>query len=210
MLKVALTGGIATGKTHVLRRFGQYQVPTIDADDLVHEALRAGTPESRAIADRFGADVLAPDGAVNRKVLAARVFDNADARHVLEAILHPAVYRAIGQWFVDLRQAGSRLCVADVPLLYETGYESAFDVVIVTACDPEEQVRRFMQRDGATEAEARLRLVAQMPIAEKVKRATFVVWTTGTLEQTDRQVDSVLEELKRLSQTATPGRPPIT
>ena len=195
MLKVALTGGIATGKTHALRRLRQLEVPTIDADDLVHGALRAGTPASLAIAQHFGAEVLGPDGAVDRKALGIRVFRDPEARHALEGILHPQVYRAIQAWFDELTASGAPLGVADIPLLFETQHESDFDVVVVTACAPLEQIRRVMRRDGASEPEAKQRVDAQMPIEEKVKRADFVVWTDGTLDETDRQVRAVYAAL---------------
>ncbi len=196
MLKVALTGGIATGKTYALRRFRQLDVPTIDADDLVHEAQRAGTPATKAITEQFGAGVLDPDGGVNRKALAARVFGDPQARRMLEGILHPPVYQMIQQWLAGLAAAGATMGIAAIPLLFETQHEADFDVVVVTACDPDEQVRRVVVRDATTEAEARQRLAAQMPVAEKVKRATFVIWTRGTLQDTYAQVDTVWIALK--------------
>jgi dephospho-CoA kinase len=195
MLKVALTGGIATGKTYVLRRLYQLGVPTIDADDLVHGALQAGTPATIAVGERFGAEVLDPDGSVNRKALAARVFSDAEARRALEGLLHPPVYDMIQQWLAKLMATGAPIGIAAIPLLFETHHEADFDVVVVTACDPDEQVRRIVVRDGATEAEARLRIAAQMPVDEKTRRATFVIWTRGTLPDTYAQVDAVWAEL---------------
>jgi dephospho-CoA kinase len=196
MLKVALTGGIATGKTYVLRRLRHLEVATIDADDLVHEALRAGTPATAAITAQFGDHVLEPDGAVNRKVLAARVFGDPEARRILEGILHPPTYLAIQRWFAGLAAAHAPLGVAAIPLLFETGHETDFDAVVVTACDPDEQVRRVVVRDGTTEVEARQRLAAQMPVEEKVRRADFVIWTRDTLQDTYAQVDAVWIALK--------------
>jgi dephospho-CoA kinase len=199
MLKVALTGGIATGKTYALRRLRQLGVPTIDADDLVHDAQRAGTPVTSAITEQFGAGVLDPDGGVNRKALAVRVFGDPQARQVLEGILHPPVYQVIRQWLADQAAAGATMGIAAIPLLFETQHEADFDAIVVTACDPEEQVRRVVMRDGATEAEARQRLAAQMPVAEKVKRATFVIWTRGTLQDTYAQVEAAWVALRDLA-----------
>lgn len=196
MRRVALTGGIATGKTYVLERLRAAGVPVIDADDLVHGALLPGTPAAAAISQQFGPDVLDADGAVNRRALGARVFADSSARRTLEAILHPAVYDAIQQWFDDLKSSGAPLGVAAIPLLYETQHEADFQAVVVTACKPETQIRRVTERDGLSEGEARRRLAAQLPIEEKVNRADFVIRTDGTREETDRQVDETLEKLR--------------
>ena len=199
MLRVALTGGIATGKTQVLRHVLARGVAAIDADDLVHAALLSGTAASRAISSQFGPEIMEPDGAVNRKALGVRVFSDAVARHTLETILHPTVYDAIRQWFEDSASAGMAMGVAAIPLLYETGHERDFDAVVVTACEPAAQLQRMISRDSLSGEEARHRLAAQLPIGEKVRRADFVIRTDGTVEDTDRQVDDVLEKLRARS-----------
>ena len=197
MLKVALTGGIATGKSGVLERFRRRGVPVIDADRLVHQALAGGTAVSRAVAARFGPGVVAPDGAIERRKLAALVFSDSAARQDLESMVHPEVYRAVEAWFAERSADGTdAFGVADIPLLYETGRASSFDRVIVATCDPELQVRRIVARDGLSESEARQRLAAQWPIADKVSRADFVIWTDGSMEKTDRQVDEVVRTLQ--------------
>jgi dephospho-CoA kinase len=189
MLRVALTGGIATGKSHVRRRFEALGVRTIDSDTLVHEALGPNTDTTRAIARRFGDDVIASDGSIDRPKLGALVFANDQARRDLEALLHPMVYAAIVRWFEDRARAGDRMALADIPLLFETGREKEFDVVVVAACSPEEQLRRVMSRDGLSSDAARQRIAAQLPIDDKLRRADHVIWTTGSLAETDRQVD---------------------
>jgi dephospho-CoA kinase len=195
MLKVALTGGIATGKSHVLEQFRKRGVPCLDADVLAHGVESAGTEATQAIAARFGAGVLAADGAVDRMKLAPIVFADPGARRDLEAIVHPAVYRAIaaGLRGFDLL-GGYPLAVVDVPLLYETGHAADFDRVIVTICPPEMQIARLVER-GMAPAEARQRLDAQMPTAEKAARADFVIRTNGTFAETDRQIDEVYRTL---------------
>lgn len=197
MLRIALTGGIATGKTHVRRRFEALGIDTIDSDALVHEALGPRTPATASIAHRFGDGVIAPDGSVDRRRLGERVFADDKARHDLERLLHPAVYAAIGEWFAARRRAGTPLGIADIPLLYETGHQGDFDAIVVVACDPDEQVRRVVARDGLSADAARQRLAAQMPIGDKIRRADYVLWTNGTLEDTDRQVDELSKTLKR-------------
>jgi dephospho-CoA kinase len=107
-------------------------------------------------------------------------------------IVHPAVYSAIDRWFRS--QSGDiDLAVADIPLLFETAHEGDFDVVIVAACSPEEQLRRLMERDRMSDADARSRIAAQLSIDEKVRRADYVVWTTGTAEETERQVRDIIK-----------------
>jgi dephospho-CoA kinase len=193
--RVALTGGIATGKSHVRARLAALGVPTIDADVLAREVVAPGTAGLASVVERFGADVLNVTGALDRRKLAAIVFADAAARHDLEAIIHPAVQRATDDWFAALDPATHPFAIADIPLLYEVGRDRAFDAVIVAACDPETQVRRVMARDEVTEAEARQRLAAQLPIEEKVRRADFVILTEGTVEETDQQVRRVHQRL---------------
>jgi dephospho-CoA kinase len=195
-VKVALTGGIATGKSHVLRRFAALGVPTIDADVLSREVVAPGMPALDAIAQRFGGEVLDATGALNRRALGDRIFADATARQALEAIVHPAVYAAIDAWFTQLQADGATgVAVADIPLLYETGHEGDFDRVIVTRCTPDQQIARLKARDGLTEAEARQRLAAQWPVEEKAARAHYVIDTNGSVADTDQQVETVLARL---------------
>jgi dephospho-CoA kinase len=191
MRRVALTGGIATGKSHVRSQFESLGVHTIDADTLARDVVAAGTPGLAAVVTRFGRAVLDRDGTLDRRKLASIVFANADARRDLEHIIHPSVKAAIDAWFECLGQGTFDFAIADIPLLYETGRERDFDAVIVTACDPDTQVRRVMARDGATDAEARARIAAQLPIEEKVRRADYVIRTDGTFDDTDAQVQVV-------------------
>lgn len=198
LLKVALTGGIATGKTYVLERLRALGVPVIDADRFAHRALEPGTAGAGAVVARFGPSIIRPDGTIDRRKLAGLVFDDAKGRRDLEAIVHPEVYRAIDAWFRErAAEGGSDFGVADVPLLYETGHESSFDRVIATVCNPECQLKRIMSRDGLTDTDARKRLSAQWPAAEKARRADFVIHTDGSMEDTDQQVDALARELRR-------------
>jgi dephospho-CoA kinase len=196
MLRVALTGGIATGKSYCLQRFATLGAPTIDADRLARDAVAPGSPGLRAIADRFGAGVLAADGTLDRPALGRVVFADMKARAALEAIVHPEVYRRIREWYANL-PAATLLAIADIPLVFETGHNHDFDAVIVAACAPAEQLRRVMARDGLPESDARARIAAQWPIAEKVARATHVIWTDRGYEETNRQVGDVYTALAR-------------
>jgi dephospho-CoA kinase len=156
-----------------------------------------GTEATQAIAARFGAEVLAADGSVDRSRLAPIVFADAQARRELEAIVHPAVYRAIAAGLRAFELIGDApLAIVDVPLLYETGHQSDFARVIVTACPADTQIRRLVAR-GLTDAEARQRLAAQTATEEKTARADFVIHTDGPFEDTNRQVDEIVAALHR-------------
>jgi dephospho-CoA kinase len=195
--RVALTGGIATGKSHVRERFERLGVPTIDSDRLARDAVAPGSPGLAAVIERFGRGVLDADGALDRQKLATIVFADEQARKTLESIIHPEVRRATDAWFTTLDPARHPYAIADIPLLFEVNRDRDFDVVIVVAAEPETQIRRVMQRDGLSEPEARQRLAAQLPIDEKVRRADFVIRTDGPQEDTDRQVREVWERLRR-------------
>jgi dephospho-CoA kinase len=195
MLKIALTGGIATGKSYVLAGFRRLGVPCLDADELAHGVMAAGAEATALIAARFGAEVIAADSSVDRTKLGPIVFADSSARRDLEAIVHPAVYRAIAAGLRGFELVGDGpFAVVDVPLLYETGAEKNFDRVIVTTCAPETQLARLRER-GLTEDAARQRLAAQWQSDRKTSRADFVLTTDGTREETDRQVGEIYRTL---------------
>jgi dephospho-CoA kinase len=194
MLRVALTGGIATGKSYCLVHFAELGVPVVDADRLAREAVTPGSPGLRAVVERFGREVLAADGSLDRPALGRIVFRDPRARAALEAIIHPEVYRHIREWFANL-PPGTRVAMADIPLVFETGHNHDFDAVVVAACSSDEQVRRVMTRDGLSERDARARLAAQWPIEEKVKRADYTIWTDREFSDTDKQIAEVYQRL---------------
>jgi dephospho-CoA kinase len=198
--RIGLTGGIATGKSHVRARFDELGVPTIDADVLAREAVAPGSQGLAAVVKRFGRGVLDESGALNRAALATIVFADPAARRDLEAIVHPIVRRQAGEWFRALDPARHPFAIADIPLLFETGGNRDYATVIVTACDPETQVTRVMERDGISETQARQRLAAQLPIDEKVRRADHVIRTDGSFEETDRQVRDLFAILSSIVQ----------
>jgi dephospho-CoA kinase len=198
MLKIALTGGIATGKSYVLRQFLHRGVPCLDADELAHGVMAAGTEATSLIAERFG-DVLAADGSVDRTKLGPIVFADATARRELEALVHPAVYRAIAAGLRGFeRLGGAPFAVVDIPLLYETGHGAAFDKVIATVCSPDRQRVRLMAR-GLTLEQADQRLSVQLPAEEKAGRADYVIRTDGDPSETDARVAALTRELSQLA-----------
>ena len=196
LLRVALTGGIATGKSYCLKRFGALGAPTIDADTLAREVVAPGTPGFQEVVDRFGEVMVKLDGSLDRQRLGARVFWDPDSKRALEAIIHPRVYEAIQRWFEgEARTSHAPAAIADIPLLFETGREADFDVVVVVACPPAVQRQRLIRRNGLTSDEADQRIASQLPIEDKVRRAHFVIDTSGNFEQTDRQVAEIWNRL---------------
>jgi dephospho-CoA kinase len=201
MKRVALTGGIATGKSVVRAELERLGVPTVDADVVARDVVARGTPARAAILARFGPGVLDDHQELDRRKLGSIVFTDQSARRDLERIVHPAVRAAIDVWVGAKEREGHDIAVAVIPLLYETGRERDFDAVVTTACSADEQLRRVMSRDSLTEVEARQRIVAQLSTEEKVRRADYAIWTDGPYENTRRQVAKTLEHLSRRGQT---------
>jgi dephospho-CoA kinase len=191
--RVALTGGIATGKSYIARRLHEAGVPVVDADELAHDAVKPGTEALAKVRRRFGSAAILASGEMDRRHVAAVVFRDEAARRDLEAIIHPVVRRSIEDFFNTL-PPDTPFGVADIPLLFETGRERAFEVVIVAACSPESQIVRLVAR-GATREDAERRLRAQWPIEKKVAGADYVITTDGTHEQTDEAVADLIESL---------------
>jgi len=195
MPRAALTGGIATGKSHCLAVFAKLGAAVLDADRLAREVVAPGTSGLARVIARFGGEFIFPDGSLNRAALGRLVFADRAARADLEAIIHPEVYRHVSEWFADL-PSGTRVAIADIPLLFETGHQHDFDRVIVCACEPAEQLRRLMARDNLTEEAAKARIEAQWPIGEKVARADYVIHTDGGFQETERRTRMVYESVK--------------
>ena len=194
MRRVALTGGIATGKSFCLARFAALGAAVIDADVVAREVVAPGTAGLAQIVERFGSGILLPDGSLDRAALGRTVFSDRGARAALEAIVHPEVYRRISEWYANL-PPGPKVAIADIPLLFETGHEHEFDHVVVCACSPAEQVRRVMARNNLSLEEARARIATQWPTEEKVARTDFVIWTDGTHADTQAQVAQTYAQL---------------
>ena len=189
-IAVAITGGIGAGKSEALRAFARHGAATVSSDDIVHHLLATDDGVRRALVERLGADILGEDGRPDRGRIAHVVFADRDALAWLEALLHPRVSREYLAWRDQLAGLPNspRVCVTEVPLLYEVGGETRFDkVVVITAPRQLREQRRRVRRDDRDE-----RL---LPDSEKVKRADFVYVNTGTPEDLDRWVGVVMEEL---------------
>jgi dephospho-CoA kinase len=199
MLKIAITGGAGSGKSTVARMFKDLGAEVLDADQVARDAVAVGAPAWEELRRRFGEDFFNPDGSLNRARLAQRVFADSKARRDLEALIHPLVVQEIMARVAELERRGLDLVLVEVPLLYETGREGAFDRVIVVAAPEAERLRRLRDRDHRGEEEIRGILAAQWPLADKVARADYVVDNGGQLADTRQQVENIWEKLKKSS-----------
>ena len=200
MLRIALTGGIATGKTFVLKCFSDKGIPTIDADRIAREIVRPELPAWKLIRSEFGSNFFTNNGELDRKRLAEKIFTDDEARTKLEAITHPYVKIKISEWFKGLEHGLiSKIGIADIPLLFEAKLAEGFDKIIVTTCNPITQLRRLMKRDNLSDTEARDRLRAQLPTESKESQADFIIKTNQNFKTTERQVEKILKNLKQSS-----------
>ena len=199
MLLVSLTGGMATGKSRVARMLESLGCHVIHADELGHQVLAPGGEAAGEVVARFGTEILDTDGTINRRRLAALVFDNAERLAALNNIVHPAV-RARQQQIVEQIAASEpdAIIVVEAAIHIETGNYRNFDKVILAVCDEEEQIRRAMARDGLSREEVVSRLRRQMPLSAKREYADYVIDTTGDYENTLRQTRAVYNLLKSL------------
>ena len=199
MLLVGLTGGIGSGKTTVARMLEARGAVVFDADLLARDAVEPGTPGYRQVVERFGPNVLAPGGDIDREALAAMVFADPAARRDLEAILHPEIRRLFAESTEAYRDTDT-VVVFSAPLLVETGMHTAFEVLVVVSTPLETQVRRLMRDRGMSESDIRDRIAAQLPLEEKAEAADILIDNDGTLEELETQVDRLWTEL--LARTA--------
>ena len=194
MLLVGLTGGIGSGKSTAARMLREHGAVVFDADVLAREAVAPGTEGHRAVVERFGADVLAPGGELDREALAAVVFADPAARRDLEAIVHPEVRRLFAEGSEAYRDT-DRVVVLSAPLLVETGMHSAFDVLVVVAVPVPVQVERLMRDRGMSEAEVRARIDAQAPLEDKAAVADILLDNEGSPEELERQIHRIWADL---------------
>jgi dephospho-CoA kinase len=195
MLNVALTGNIAAGKSAVADLFRRWGATVLDADAIVREVQAPGGPVLRRIAERFGQAVIAPDGSLDRAALRRIVMADPAARAALEAIVHPAVYARRAELAAAAASRGARIVVSDVPLLFETGAQEAFDAVVLVDAPEPVRLRRLMEDRGLAEAEARNMIRAQLPAAAKRARSDFVIENDGDLAALERAASEVWRAL---------------
>jgi dephospho-CoA kinase len=197
MRLIGVTGGIATGKSTVVRLLAARGASVIDADELAREAVRPGERALDEVAARFGPGVLLPDGSLDRSRLGAIVFADTDARRDLERITHPRIAELMQEDIAAALAGPAPLVAVDIPLLFENSREAMFEGVLLVYAPPAVQIRRLHERNGLDEAEALQRLDAQLPIDEKRSRATWIIDNSDGLDATSRAVDQWWESAVR-------------
>jgi dephospho-CoA kinase len=202
VLRVGLTGGIASGKSAVSRRLAERGAVVIDADLLAREVVERGTDGLAEIVEAFGPDVLAADGSLDRPAMGKRVFGDADARKRLEAIIHPRVRARAAE--IEAAADDRAIVVHDIPLLVETGQADRFDVVLVVDAPTEVQVERLVTQRGMSEDEARARIASQASRDERLAAADLVVDNSGSPADLDARVDAVWADLIRRTDGGAP------
>jgi len=194
VLLVGLTGGIGSGKSTVARLLEKRGAVVFDADLLAREAVEPGTPGHAAVIERFGADVLAPGGELDREALASIVFADPAARRDLEQIVHPEVRRLFAEGSEAYRDT-DRVVVFSAPLLVETGMHTAFEVLVVVSATVATQIERLMRQRGMSEPSIRARIDAQAPLEDKAAAADFLVDNEGSLDELESQVEQLWNDL---------------
>jgi dephospho-CoA kinase len=197
MLRVGLTGGIASGKSTVASLLRDSECAVLDADSIARELLEPGQDAYKEVVREFGDAILTRGGAVERPKLGAIVFSDSLKRARLNQILHPRIRKVVAEWFAALdRPGGPDLAFEDAALILESGAKKDFDCVVVCWCRPEQQIERLQER-GLSAADAQLRIAAQMPMQEKRRLADEQIDCSGSVEQTERQVQAVIAKLKQ-------------
>lgn len=198
MLKIALTGGIASGKSTVAALLAEAGLPVLDSDAVAREVVAPGRPGWKALRQEFGPEFFAEDGSLDRAAMARYVFQHPEARQRLQELLHPLITQEIQARLAALASQGEPLVVVEVPLLFELGLENQYDATIVVTVPPPLQQTRLQQRDSRDAAEVQGILAAQLPLAAKARRADFVVDNSGDLTATRRQVEKIVSALRNL------------
>ncbi len=211
MLRVGLTGGIACGKTAVGEMFAARGAHVIQADRIAHELMQPGGPVYNQVVLHFGRQILQPDGRINRQKLAQAAFSapppgggttTAPRVEELNRIVHPAVIASQEEWMADIqRRDPHAIAMVEAALILEAGVSHRFDKLVVVSCSHDVRLQRFAQRlhlDVETaRQEMERRMAAQMPDEEKARRADYVIDNSGSLADTERQVDKIMLELRK-------------
>lgn len=193
-----LTGGVASGKSTAARMFQELGAKAIDADQLGHELLRAPLPAYGEVVQEFGKQILDAAGEIDRKRLGAVVFADPLKLLRLNAILHPRIIERVERLAEQYSASHPHsVILVDAALIFEAGIGGRFRKVLVVWCRPQQQIDRLMAKAGLTRKEAERRIAAQMPVEEKCRRADYVIDSSGSLENTRAQVESLYEKLRR-------------
>ncbi len=192
---IGLTGGIATGKSTVTKLLREAGYVVVDADELAKLCLQPDRPGLKQVVQYFGESFLNPDGSLDRKKLGARVFSNQNEKEVLEKIVHPFVQNEVVKAKTAAATKGDKVAFYDVPLLFEKNLENQFDSIILVAATEQTQLTRMKARDGFDLSQARLRLQNQVAMADKRKKADFILQNDGDLISLKTQLAAVLKRV---------------
>jgi dephospho-CoA kinase len=195
VLLVGLTGGIGAGKSTVARLLSELGAVVIDADSIVRELQKPGTAVFKAIVERFGSHVVAPDGSLDRERLADIVFRDDDARSALNAIVHPAVYAVMAERIAELKD-GDHVVVLDIPLLAESGGSDGMDAVVVVEADQDARVARVVAERGLDPEDVRARMAVQASPEQREALADVVIWNNGSADDLRARVDQLWDQLR--------------
>ena len=205
MLKVGLTGSIAVGKSYVLEVLRELGASVLDADLTAREVVAPGTKGLQQIVENFGADILQPNGELDRAKLGGQVFADEAKRQLLNSIVHPLVHETQTDWLAEReRENPNGIAVIDAALMIESGGWKRFHKLIVVFCEPAIQLERLILRNNLSETEALKRIQSQMPQEEKKKYADFLIDTSDGFEDTRRQTIEIYERLKIFSTDEAP------
>jgi dephospho-CoA kinase len=196
MLLVGLTGGLGAGKSTVARMLADRGAVLVDADELARRALEPGSRAYQEVRDLFGDEVVTPSGELDRAAIAATVFSDPERRRALESIVHPEVFRMLAET-VEARRGTEDVVVFDAPLIVETGFQDACDVVVVVTAPEEERVARATRDRGMTADQARARIRAQIDEAERGAVADIVIRNDGDVAQLEARVEDLWQQLRR-------------
>ncbi|WP_191560642.1 dephospho-CoA kinase [Metabacillus idriensis] len=193
-LTIGLTGGIASGKSTVSNMFKEKNIPVIDADLIAKQAVEVGEPAYLQVTDTFGPSILKEDGSIDREKLGTIVFQNETERKKLNNIVHPAVRKEMLKQKEEAENRNEPAVVLDIPLLFESKLSYLSDVTLVVYVDPHVQLERLMKRNHFTKEEAQWRIQSQLPLQDKKDMADEVIDNNGSLEQTEKQFEMLLNK----------------
>jgi len=193
MLRIAITGGIACGKSRMAAYLRESGIAVCDADDIAHDILENNSSVIESIRRQFGADVI-NSGGVDRRKLSKLVFDDAARLQTLNALVHPEVKLAIDRWLEAQAQKNVSQSAVIIPLLFEAGMQLGWDAVICVVCSPDIQMARLRQR-GLSETDAAKRIAAQLPVERKAALSDYVINNNGTVEQFSGEIEKVFREI---------------
>lgn len=196
MIKIGLTGGVATGKSTVAKILKEKGTEIISSDELAHKAMAPGGPAYDGVISQFGPEILLSDGKIDRRLLGEIVFKDESARKRLESIIHPIVLKGIIEGFEDYSKQRAKIVIVEVPLLFEVGWMDLFDYIWVIYSPYERQLERLIQRDHLSEIQAKERIASQMPLEEKKKRADVVIQNDNDLGSLEKQVITLLKTME--------------